>query len=108
MRQLPRLPRRAPLLAALAWNNLLGFPYLYGYSAEILDQLMDRFGFARIAVRPDTLVRLADENTARWAAREERVLKGLWRLACCADAADAPWFDAYYVRRGEKDRPRET
>jgi len=99
MQLLPRLPWRGPLLAALAWNNLLGFPYLYGYSVATLDRLLAGVGFARIAVRPDTLVRLADDKTALWAAWEERILKAVWRLAFYADPGSAPWFDAYYIRR---------
>jgi SAM-dependent methyltransferase len=94
-----RLPWHGPLLAALAWNNLLGFPYLYGYSPANLDRLLARFGFAPIVARPDTLVRLADDKTALWAAWEERLLKALWRMAFRESADTAPWFDAYYVRR---------
>ena len=96
---LPHLggPWRAPLHTALAWNNLLGFPYLYGYSVATLDRLLGDFGFARLAVRPDTLVRLSDAATAAWAVWEERIVKALWRLAWRDDADLAPWFDAYYA-----------
>jgi SAM-dependent methyltransferase len=99
MRLLPRLPLRGPLLAAMAWNNLLGFPYLYGYSVATLDRLLAGSGFVRRAVRPDTLVRLADHKTARWAGWEESIVKAAWRLAFRGDADVAPWFDAYYTRR---------
>ena len=33
---------------ALAYNNLLGFPYLYGYSMRTLDWLMQRMGFEHV------------------------------------------------------------
>jgi SAM-dependent methyltransferase len=92
-------PWRVPLHTALAWNNLLGFPYLYGYSAATLDRMLGDFGFVRLAVRPDTLVRLSDATTAAWAAWEERAIKAMCRLASRANADLAPWFDAYYALR---------
>ena len=33
---------------ALAYNNLLGFPYLHGYSIDTLNKLMARAGFAYV------------------------------------------------------------
>jgi SAM-dependent methyltransferase len=96
MRLRAGLPFDGPLMAALAWNNLLGFPYLYGYSPRTLDRLVAGFGFARQSVQPDTLVRLADADTAPWAAWEERMLKGLWRSVARLDLRIAPWFDVYY------------
>jgi hypothetical protein len=91
------------LRTLMAWNNLLAFPYLHGYSVRALGCLLARHGFEQIAVCPDTLVRLSDGQTAAWAAWEERALKGLCRLAAGIEArlpdstlATAPWFDAYY------------
>jgi SAM-dependent methyltransferase len=102
MRRLP-LPLGGWLRAAMAWNNLLAFPYLHGYSVPTLDRLLIRHRFRRIAVHPDTLTRLSDEHTKRWAAWEERALKLLWRLVARVEALRgrcrltlAPWFDAYY------------
>jgi SAM-dependent methyltransferase len=92
------LPFDAPLMAALAWNNLLGFPYLYGYAADTLDRLLSACGFARRGVRPDTLVRLADKDSKPWAAWEERIVKSLWGSAAWVDHRIAPWLDAYYRR----------
>ncbi|MGH8006741.1 MAG: methyltransferase domain-containing protein [Candidatus Binatia bacterium] len=101
-RRLPR-PLRGWLRAALAWNNLLAFPYLYGYSVRTLDALFSRFDLQRVFVQPDTLTRLADAQTKTWAAWEESMLKLFWRFAARLDAlrlrgalAVAPWVDAYY------------
>lgn len=100
-----RLPRAlaARLYALLAWNNLLAFPYLYGYSTRTLDRLLARHAFGRVWAVPDTLLRLADAQTKRWAAWEERALKSLCRWVARVDAFRpaspltlAPWFDAYY------------
>jgi SAM-dependent methyltransferase len=92
-----------PLRSVLAWNNLLGFPYLYGYSIPTLDRLLARYDLARIAAHPDTLVRLSDRATRRWAELEERVAKLACRAAwTCArggrrrDYVAAPWLDVYY------------
>lgn len=72
-------------IATLAWNNLLGFPYLHGYSIATLDQLLVRHGFNRRMVYRDTLVELADEDTKTWALREEKFIK--WCCRCAAVAS---------------------
>ncbi len=99
------LARRFRLLA-LAWNNLVGFPYLYGYSAGALDRLVAPYGFERLAAVPDTLLPLADADTRGWAVLEERAVKRacrrLWsrQIAGPARLAAAPWLDVYYRRPG--------
>jgi SAM-dependent methyltransferase len=102
-RRLPR-PFSGVVRAAMAWNNLLAFPYLDGYSERTLDRLLTRYGMRRLAVVPDVLARLADAQTKTWAAWEERALKRAWQMAARLDATRpgrtgtlAPWFDAYYV-----------
>jgi len=97
---------RGVLLRAMAWNNLLAFPYLYGYSAPALDRLLARCGFTRLAARGDTLVRLADAQTRPWAVWEERLVKLACRLALSLDTLLrprrgyplAPWLDVYYIQ----------
>jgi SAM-dependent methyltransferase len=91
------------LRAALAWNNLLAFPYVNGYTVECLDRLLVRHRLERISVRPDTLPRLSDAQSKRWAVGEEIALKWFGRLVARLDAALpesrlslAPWFEAYY------------
>ena len=89
---------RGPLLSAMAWNNLLAFPYLHGYSTAPLDRLLRELDFTPIAVQPDTLARLADADTKPWARWEERLLKLAWGSAGAVYPRIAPWFDAYYRR----------
>jgi SAM-dependent methyltransferase len=91
------------LLRAMAWNNLLAFPYLYGYSVPTLDRLMAGYDLKRSAVAADTLVRLSDEDTRFWAAWEERAIKRLCRVVARLDSLRwaseyrlAPWLDVYY------------
>jgi SAM-dependent methyltransferase len=105
MRRLPS-PLDGWLRAGMAWNNLLAFPYLHGYTVSTLDRLLLRRGLRRIAVDGDTLARLADAQTRPWAAWEERALKGLWRATARLEGAGrssrlvaAPWLDAYYRLR---------
>ena len=93
------------LRAALAWNNMLAFPYMYGYSLRPLDFLLAQHGFARIGEQADVLPQLADDHTKDWAAQEERWLKQLWLLTVkCLPfrstkrLAFAPWIDVYYRR----------
>lgn len=99
-------PLRRVLLAAMAWNNLLFFPYLRGYSLETLDRLLASYGFERVHAHGDVLTRLSDEHTKTWARWEERLLKAAWTfLAKVGGApgqqrsATSPWLDVYYTRR---------
>ena len=99
----PALVRRARLLA-LAWNNLVGFPYLNGYAVGTLDRLVASHGFERIVAVPNTLVTLADADTRASAVLEERCVKLACRIAWRrqipgpARLAKAPWLDVYYRR----------
>lgn len=95
------------LRAILAWNNLLAFPYLYGYSLRTLDRLLRGYGFTRIAAEYDTLMPLADHHTKAWAATEERALKRLCGLAARVEKLQpatyvqtVPWLDVYYRLSG--------
>ncbi len=96
--------RRRLRLLALAWNNLIGFPYLHGYTVGTIDRLVAPRHFERLLAVPDTLVTLADADTKRWAALEERLVKAACRLvwerrpAGPARLAAAPWLDLYYRR----------
>jgi SAM-dependent methyltransferase len=99
MQRLRRLPAAAsaPLRIAMAWNNLLGFPYLHGYSPETVDRLLVRFALRQVTIHPSVLPRLADATTKWWAVREEQLVKSVWRALTRLDARAAPWFDAYYT-----------
>jgi SAM-dependent methyltransferase len=91
-----RPPFRGWVRALLAWNNLLAFPYLHGYSIRTLDWLTGWHGFERVGVKGDTLCRLSDSNTRLWARWEERFLKAFSQSAARRQAAGAPWLNLYY------------
>jgi len=81
-------PRRWRSLFALASNNLLTFPYRYGFSPRALTVLLTSLEFRVERVVGDVLVPTADEWTKRWAVLEERALKPLTKRWM-------PWFEMY-------------
>jgi hypothetical protein len=96
-------PLKAWLALALAWNNLLAFPYVYGYTVRTLDEIVSRHGFIRMDVVPDTLIRLSNQASTRWARWEEALVK--WSCRCASkletliggtSSRVAPWLDVYY------------
>ena len=81
-------PLGAAAVGLLAQNNLLTFPYRFGFSPASLSKLLRQEGFAMSHVHGDVLVPTADEYTRRLAALEERLLKPLTRPW-------TPWFEVY-------------
>jgi 2-polyprenyl-3-methyl-5-hydroxy-6-metoxy-1,4-benzoquinol methylase len=93
---------RSPLAAVarewLAQNNLLGFPYRYGFTPTALARLVERNGMRVEQVVGDVLVPIADRWTKRWAAVEERLVKrviGAGARFSRGDMPLAPWFELY-------------
>lgn len=81
--------------AVLAWNNLLSFPYRTGFTPKALVGLLRDTGFEPLEVRGDVLVRVSGGWTRGWARLEERLLKGLLRLAPAGSPELAPWLEVY-------------
>ena len=81
--------------ALLAHNNLLTFPYRYGFTAPSIARLLARTGFVVRAVYGDVLVPIADEWTRGWASVEERVLKRALGFLAHRKLAWAPWMEIY-------------
>jgi SAM-dependent methyltransferase len=92
-----RLATCKPLpLRALAWNNLLGFPYLHGYGLKSLDELASGFGLTLVRAVGDTLGAVADRSYARWARLEEQAVKVAQRARFARDLGYAPWLDVRF------------
>src|SRR5215217_6108552 len=93
---------RSPLHVTLAWNNLLTFPYLYGYAPDNLSALAASHGFRRIVCRPDTLLPVPAGHPKLWARVEERCCQWLcragWHTAASRRLPTAPWLDLYFER----------
>lgn len=85
--------RRAwPLLAQ---NNLLTFPYRWGFTPKSLARLLSDSRFAVRASRGDVLVPIADEWTRPWARIEERAIKQTMGAIAGASRRFAPWIEIY-------------
>ena len=98
LRPLSATPLAAIARTVLAQNNLLGFPYRYGFTPSSLGRLVERLGFDVVHVVGDVLVPIADEWTRPWAATEERVIKIIGRFVARVSPGDrplAPWFELY-------------
>lgn len=98
--------RLRPLLATaaapaarllLAHNNLLTFPYRYGFTPSSMVRLLGQCGFHVTQMVGDVLVPIADRWTKRWAALEERLVKGLLTPFTRANGrmGRAPWMEVY-------------
>lgn len=89
----------APVARAwLAQNNLLAFPYLYGFTPQSATRLVERMGFTVEHIEGDVLVPIADDWTRRWAALEERVVKSAGHAVGGLGGDDlplSPWFELY-------------
>lgn len=86
--------------AVLAHNNLLGFPYRFGFTPESIVRLLEEQGFTAHATFGDVLVPTADEFTRRWARLEERILKAALRAIAHRSLRWAPWFEVYVRTAG--------
>lgn len=82
-------------LMRLAHNNLLGFPYRWGFTPTSLRTLVGACGFEVIRVVGDVLVPIADRWTMRWARIEERFVKTALRVEARLRPESAPWFELY-------------
>jgi SAM-dependent methyltransferase len=85
--------------ALLAHNNLLTFPYRFGFTIAALARLLGDCGFEVTRVHGDTLVPIADRWTRRWAAIEERLVKGTLRALSRGGRLEAPWIEVYARRQ---------
>ena len=83
---------------ALAHNNLLTFPYRYGFTIPSLTRLLERVGFTVQRVEGDVLVPIADEWTRPWASAEERIVKRALGVVARTRPDWAPWIELYAVR----------
>jgi hypothetical protein len=82
----------------LAQNNLLAFPYRYGFTPSSATRLVERMGMRVEHVVGDVLVPIADRWTRRWAALEERLVKRVIAVGARVARGDkplAPWFELY-------------
>ncbi len=89
----------------MGYNNLLGFPYQFGYAPPNLRRMAERHGFAVERLMPSNLLMLPDAEAPDWAIREQRETMNL--LSSIAEAVSSihhdivagPWFELIARRR---------
>ena len=86
---------RAAARAILAQNNLLTFPYRWGFTVESIVRFLRDAGLAVQRVYGDVLVPTGDEWTRPWARFEERATKASLRLLVSRAPERAPWIGVY-------------
>jgi 2-polyprenyl-3-methyl-5-hydroxy-6-metoxy-1,4-benzoquinol methylase len=89
---------RAAARAVLAQNNLLTFPYRWGFTPDSLRRLVEEAGFAIDHFRGDVLVPISDEWTKSWARVEETLIKRTLGAVASLGEVAAPWFEVYARR----------
>ncbi len=86
---------------ALGYNNLLGFPYLYGYDADRLARCAAAHGFATEGMLNSELLTLPLPDEPGWVKREERQINeeakliAQWTLAYGSTLA-GPWIECWF------------
>jgi SAM-dependent methyltransferase len=115
MRRLPRLPAslRRALLIMLAWNSLLAFPYVYGYTLGTLTGLAESHGFRRTGCIPDRRAPVPTEYLNLGAVVEERCCEWMCRTVRQAPGPAgqfpfAPWLDVYFERACADRHPERS
>lgn len=93
---------RAFLLEALGYNNLLGFPYLYGHSRSTLVRLLEPYGFNPEGVLNSELLTLPVPDKSSSVEKEEQMINAEMRLlansilASSAGALTGPWIEMWF------------
>ena len=90
------------LLDAMGYNNLLGFPYLHGYSPATLERLIEQHGFRCSGVLNSELLTLPLPQNPCWVEQEERAINSEIRLLANSILANSsgtftgPWIEAWF------------
>jgi SAM-dependent methyltransferase len=95
----------------LAWNNLLGFPYLHGYTAESLNRLVTRYGFEPVRGFNSELLTLPFPHPSNRVTREQRhasedVAAYSSTTTAERDTLTGPWIEVIYRKQSEVQRRR--
>jgi len=82
---------------SLAYNNLLGFPYLFGYTPAVLTRLLLRHGFASVATHNSSLLTLPFPDMPEEVERESSSLNRA--LGARSESLSGPWIEVVCRRR---------
>jgi len=91
------------LIEAMGYNNLLGFPYLYGFGRTTLDRLIQPFGFRVEGMLNSELLTLPLPERPDWVEQEERSINSeVQMLAGSVLSQDGtltgPWIEVWFRR----------
>jgi SAM-dependent methyltransferase len=92
------------LIEAMGYNNLLGFPYLYGHGRATLERLIQPFGFGVEGMLNSELLTLPLPAEPQWVAEEERTINSEVRmlagsLLARAGTLTGPWIEVWFRKR---------
>jgi SAM-dependent methyltransferase len=94
--------------AWLAWNNLLGFPYLHGYDARTLNRIAVRNGFEPVRGFNSELITLPFADPSAAVTEEQKSNSdavAAWSLERAkAGLLAGPWIEVIYRKREEVQR----
>lgn len=92
------------LIGAMGYNNLLGFPYLYGHNRATLEGLIEAYGFRLEGSVNSELLTLPMPDKSRSVKAEERTINTEIRmlansiLANRAGVLAGPWIEIWFRR----------
>lgn len=87
----------------LEYNNLLGFPYLYGHSEATLDLLMGQAGFLRVRSFDSELVTMPFIEQTHAIRNEQRQISHASSLWTARTHTTGPWIERAYRRLTDND-----
>jgi SAM-dependent methyltransferase len=90
------------VVEAMGYNNLLGFPYLYGYSQATLERLVEPAGFRLEGMLNSELLTLPLPENPHWVDQEEKIISEETRmlahsvLAGRSGVLAGPWVEIWF------------
>lgn len=89
------------LIDALGYNNLLGFPYLYGYSADRLARCASAAGFRLEGMLNSQLITLPLPDDPDWVEKQERLINTEVKLLARSlleqrGTLIGPWIEVWF------------
>jgi SAM-dependent methyltransferase len=95
----------------LAWNNLLGFPYLYGYTDRTLNRIAAEHGFEPVRGFNSELLTMPFPDLASAVAAEQKstseaVARHSSRTTSERGKFTGPWIEVIYRKMSEVQRRR--
>jgi SAM-dependent methyltransferase len=93
------------LLDAMGYNNLLGFPYLYGYNRATLERLIEPYGFQLEGMLNSELLTLPVPDKSPEVSQEERIINAETRMLANSVLANSggvlagPWIELWFRRQ---------